>query len=256
MKIGCSSWSFHRDIAEKRLTFDGFLEACAEMKMDGVELLDFHLPTKDPAHLKEVKRKTDLLNLDVCALAVSNDFIKADPKELQSQIDYVNQWIRMAAMLKVKVVRVFGGDIHGGEGPEKAYEMIKAGFQNCVRLAKSYGVTLALENHGTFTSNPNIVLRLINEFKSESFRSCLDAGNFSSQIRYEAVKRVAPFAVHVHAKTYNFDEGGNETLIDYKRVMSILRETGYHGFLSIEYEGLGDETQGVKKSYELLKRLL
>jgi len=67
---------------------------------------------------------------------------------------------------------------------------------------------------------------------------------------------VAPFAAHVHAKTYNFDKEGNETSIDYEKVIEILRETGYDGFLSIEYEGPGDKKQGVEKSFELLRRFL
>ena len=56
-------------------------------------------------------------------------------------------------------------------------------------------------------------------------------GNFPSKIRYEAIRVVAPLAAHVHAKTYNFDEECNETSIDYGRVIKILRETGYKGFL-------------------------
>lgn len=256
MKIGCSTWSFHRDIAEKRLTLEGFLEACAKFKMDGVELVDFQLPTKDFSYLQGMKNKMDSFNLELSALAVSNDFIMMEPKELQKQVEYVDQWIRIAAMLGVSVVRVFGGDILGGTDPKRAYELVGKGFQRCIRLAERHEVTLALENRGTFTNNPKIVLKLIDEFGSKNLRSCLDTGNFPSKIRYEAIKMVAPLAVHVHAKTYNFDKEGNETSIDYERVIEILRESGYEGFLSIEYEGAGDETQGVRKSLKLLKRFL
>jgi len=243
-------------MAEKRLTLEGFLEACAKFKMDGVELVDFQLPKKDFSYLKEIKKKIDSFNLELSALAVSNDFIKVEPKELQKQIDYVGQWIRMAARLNVNVVRVFGGEIREGIDLEKAYELVRKGLQECVGLAERNGVTLALENHGTFTNNPKIVLKLIDEFESKNFRSCLDTGNFPSKIRYEAIKMVAPSAAHVHAKTYNFDKKGNETSINYERVIKILRETGYNGFLSIEYEGAGDETRGVRKSFELLRRFL
>jgi len=256
MKIGCSTWSFHRDIAEKRLSLEGFLEACAKFKMDGVELVDFQLPTKDASYLQKIKKKIDSFNLELSALAISNDFIKIEPKEMQKQVEYVSQWIRISARLGVDVVRVFGGEIREGIGLEKAYELVRAGFQGCVGLAERHGVILALENHGTFTNNPEIVLKLIDEFGSKSLRSCLDIGNFPPEIRYEAIRMVAPFATHIHAKTYNFDKEGNETSIDYERVFSILRESGYNRFLSIEYEGSGDETKGVGKSFELLKRFL
>ena len=113
MKIGCSTWSFHRNIAEKRLTLEGFLEACANFKMDGVELVDFQLPTKDASYLQKIKENR-FFRFRTFRLGVSNDFIKLEPKELQKQVEYVIQWVRIAAML---------------------------------------GVTLALENHGNFTNN-------------------------------------------------------------------------------------------------------
>jgi len=256
MKIGCSTWSFHRDMTEKRLTLEGFLEACANFKMDGVELVDFQFPAKDASYLQKIKKKIDSFDLELSALAVSNDFIKVEPKELQKQVEYVSKWIRMAARLNANVLRVFGGEIREGIDSEKAYELVMKGLQGCIGLAERHGVTLALENHGTFTSNPNIVLKLIKEFESKSLRSCLDTGNFPPEIRYKAIKMVAPFAAHVHAKAYNFDKEGNETSIDYEQVFSILRESGYNRFISIEYEGSGDETKGVGKSFELLRRFL
>jgi len=85
------------------------------------------------------------------------------------------------------------------------------------------------------------------------FRTCPDIGNIRADIRYPSFKSLLPLAVHVHVKTYNFKKGGRETTIDYNKVMKMLKDNDYRGYITIESEGESDEFTGVKKSLDLIK---
>jgi L-ribulose-5-phosphate 3-epimerase len=81
----------------------------------------------------------------------------------------------------------------------------------------------------------------------------MDTGNFLYDT-YRELEAIAPYTVMVHAKTY-FGGGVWYTLdIDYDRVFKILRDAGFKGWISLEYEGREDYSTGVKKSRDLLLR--
>ena len=90
----------------------------------------------------------------------------------------------------------------------------------------------------------------------EAVKPALPDGVTSTEIRYWGLELMAPYAIGVHAKMYEFDEDGNDTRIDVARCVDIFKRSGFDGYWGIEYEGAGDDHQGVLKSKELLVRSL
>ena len=83
-----------------------------------------------------------------------------------------------------------------------------------------------------------------------------DFGNFGSYDRYRGVQELMPYAKCVSAKSHKFDSAGNETGTDYLKMMRIVTEAGYHGYVGIEYEGSSlDEVAGVRATQRLLERV-
>lgn len=82
---------------------------------------------------------------------------------------------------------------------------------------------LLIENHGGISGNPDNVVRILEEVGSDYLGTCPDFGNFPAEIRYEGLSKLAKYAVVVHAKTYEFDESGEETTIDMKRCIDIMK---------------------------------
>jgi L-ribulose-5-phosphate 3-epimerase len=82
-----------------------------------------------------------------------------------------------------------------------------------------------------------------------------DQGKYTIDI-YDAIARMMPYAKGVSAKSYDFDESGKETKLDFARIMKIVSDAGYHGFVGIEYEGdrLGDP-EGIRATKKLLESL-
>jgi sugar phosphate isomerase/epimerase len=87
-----------------------------------------------------------------------------------------------------------------------------------------------------------------------------DFGNFrlsrtQSYDRYEGIRQMLPWARDVSAKTYDFDEAGNETTIDYARMFALLDAAGYSGPVGIEYEGKRlSERDGILATKRLVER--
>ncbi|MDZ7305056.1 MAG: sugar phosphate isomerase/epimerase [candidate division KSB1 bacterium] len=114
---------------------------------------------------------------------------------------------------------------------------------------------IGIENHWGLSTNPETVVEIIRGVGSPRIGTCPDFGNFAeTQDRYAGLQILAPYARHVHAKSYCFNEAGEETTIDYSRCLRILRDAGYDGAISAEFEGAGDQRLGSQKTKDLILR--
>jgi hypothetical protein len=114
-----------------------------------------------------------------------------------------------------------------------------------------------VENHGGLSSNGKWLTSVIKKVDLPNCGTLPDFGNFPPDIdRYEAVEMLMPYAKAVSAKSYDFDDKGNETKIDFYRMMKIVLDAGYKGFVGIEYEGGRlSETDGVIATKKLLEKI-
>ena len=252
MKVGCSSWSFHKTIEAGDLDQNSWLDVCArDLSLDGVELLDYHFTGTDDAYVKDLKVRCCNLGLSILGLAISNNFTCADA-ERAAQEESVSRWLDAAAILGAPAVRVFAGTGQGlavdGMWPKCVGSLRTAASQ-----AGERGIVLGLENHGGLSADQ--VIRLLDDVGSPYLRMTLDTGNFPED-DLGSIEKTAPRAVYVHAKTYGFDAAGEETRLPYERIVEILGKVGFNGYLSIEFEGEGDEMTDVTKSVALLRRCL
>lgn len=124
-------------------------------------------------------------------------------------------------------------------------------------IAEKRKINLAIENHWGVTSLPENILKIIDHYNSPFLGTCPDFGNFTvHQDRYAELKKLLPFAKEVHAKTYRFDNNGEETLIDYRKCISLLKQSNFQSPLVVEYEGSGDLMKNSLKTKELLLKYM
>jgi len=253
MKISCSSWSFHHTIEAGKLDQLAWIEKCAkELELDGVELLNVHFPGTEKDYLQKLKKRIIDLGLTIAAVSASNLFATPDDTKLRQEIAKIKQWADIAAYLGAPILRCFAGN--GRELADPAiFKRIAAALKECTDYCRdNYGIVLAMENHGGISAEQ--IIGLVKAVNSDWFRLTLDTGNFLED-PYDSIRKTAPLAVFVHAKTYDIDERGNEKRLDYDRIFQIFREVSYRGFVSLEYEGEADEELMIPKSVVLLKRL-
>ncbi len=116
---------------------------------------------------------------------------------------------------------------------------------------------IGIENHWGLSTDPETVVEIIRRVESPRIGTCPDFGNFTAtQDRYAGLQLLAPYAKHVHAKSYQFNGTGEEATIDFARCLKIFRDARYDGAISVEFEGDGDQHLGSQRTRELILRHL
>jgi sugar phosphate isomerase/epimerase len=256
MKISCCGYSFRQYLKDGGMSLEDFLDKAVEMGIDGVELTAYYFPTTETDYLSKLKREVFLRGLDISGTAVGNNFCQADPQRRREQIEMVKRWVDISYHLGAPCMRVFAGGVPEGHTEEEAFGWVVDALRECVEYTAPKGVILALENHGGITSTADQVLKIYNAVSSEWLGINLDTGNFRAD-PYNEIAKVAPYAVTTHAKTdiYNPQTGKREKA-DFARISDILREAGYRGYISIEYEEAEDPMTAVPRFVEYLKGVI
>lgn len=246
MRLSCCAYSYRDLLTSGKMTLEGFLATCARLGFDGVELTQYYFPEETDAYLNHIKREAFRLGLDVSGSAVGGGFASADAKARLRQIEHVCDWLKKSARLGSPMLRVFAGRRPKGVDFDTAAEWVRDGLARCAEVAAACGVVLALENHGGATATAGEALSLIEPFEDNPWVGLnLDFGNFTGDV-YEQFARCAPHAVTTHAKVTTQQDDRREP-VDYHRVVRIMRDAGYAGYLAIEYEEPDDPVAGVER---------
>lgn len=256
--ISLAGWSLHRrfyrqdDAQLKMLDFPRL--AREEFGIGAVELNSPFFASRDEAYLKELKSVADgegvrLLNI---AIDSEGDLCAEDPRTRALAVSNHARWFIVAATLGCDCIRANTGGYGRPITPE-LLDLCTDSFRRLAGIGEVYGVAIVIENHGGISANPDNVVHIMESVK-ENIGTMPDFGNVAAEIRYEAMEKMAPYAKAVHAKMHEFDEYGQEKHIDIGRCVKILKDTGYDGFFGIEYEGGGDDHEGVLKAKALLEK--
>lgn len=276
MKLGVSMWSLHKLYRKGEMDTVGFIEYIGSLGIDGVELLEFFWKDKEN-ELPKVKEALEKYDLEVSAYAVSNNFVKETKEERNLEVDKIKVGVDMAIEFNSRIVRVFSGDLKPPFTYEQAKEWIIEGLKEGAKYAEKHNVILALENHGLLAGKSSQVREIIELVGSNYLRATVDIGNFLlvGESSVDAVKNLADVAVHIHLKDFKKvppDYEGEayrglggiklvgtvagEGEVNLPEVLKILNNSGYKGYLSLEYEGPEDPKYGVEKSINNTRKIL
>lgn len=270
-------WSVVSAVKAGRIDLMGFIDLAAAQGVAGVELLDFFWSDAE-RELPPVKARIADAGLEVAVYSLGNNFIQPEAGARRQELEDLRRGVDIALELGVDLLRVFSGNAREGVSQEQGVEWILEGLAAGAAYAESRGVTLALENHGRFAGRSDQVRDIIKQVGSPALRVNFDTGNFLlvGQDPVEAARELAEWVVLVHLKDIRFadaDESGfvferpdgqlltgsvvGEGLVDLAGVMAVLREAGYDGWLSLEYEGAEDPVVlGVPRSLAAARRLM
>jgi len=268
MKVGCSTYSYHRNFEAGKIDLEGFLEKMFRFNVDGVELLDLHV-TPDPGNLRRLKRLGLKLGIETAAVTIhpSLEVESISPPEsnrVAEPTKKIDKWIEIASLMGAPVLRVDVIRTPKEMSQEEAIKVNIDSVKRCIPHAVEKGITMGIENHGGVTSNAENIIKIVKGVGSEWYGVVLDFGNFGLEERaYEEMEKVARYAMFCHAKTLEFglasqglEPHWEEKRIDYRKIMDILRRRGYNGYLSLEYEGDESEGTAVPKGIGFLRRLV
>jgi sugar phosphate isomerase/epimerase len=259
LKLSLAAYSYRDflDLNKPTMTMEDFVRLCADLGLDGCELTSYWFP-KDFGndYLIHLKQLSFRLGLDISGTAIANDFCLPPGEERNKSLAHTRAWIDHAAVMGAPVIRIFAGSTPKGDSEGAAIERCAAGINESLEYAAKKGVLLALENHGGITSTPEQMLeiiKLVND--SPWFGVNFDGGNFRTSDAYGDLAKIAPYAVNAQLKT-DIYPGGKHEETDLARVVQILKEAGYRGYIVLEYEGKEDPKVAVPRHIETLKKII
>lgn len=269
-RIGVSSYSFWGFNREDLRPIPVCLEHAASMGFDGFEILQKQLSSWEPATLMKIKRQAFLAGVDLMGYSTHQGFLSPDDAKRKQNLDHTINCLEQAYQLGIPTMRVNSGtwgtsksfdELMANRGQEKpveghdeedAFGWVIEAYQKLAVEAEKRGVVMGLENHWGLGRTPGGVKRVVDAVNSPWLRVTLDTGNFLED-PYDRLKALAPQTVLLQAKTY-YGGGVWYTLeLDYPRIAGIMRDAGYTGYVSLEFEGKEDPLTAIPKSLAMLR---
>jgi L-ribulose-5-phosphate 3-epimerase len=261
-KISLAEWSLHKALYAKKIDNLDFPKIAREdYGIEGVEFVNQFFKDKahDSTYLKELKKRANDFGVTCVLIMIDGegDLSATQAERRTKAVENHQKWVDAAAALGCHAIRVNTGEHYS---PTDVTAVAEA-CGNLTDYGAKNGISIICENHGGPSSNPDALVALMKAVGKPTFGTLPDFGNFPHDNAglytidiYDAIARMMPYAKGVSAKSYDFDESNKETKLDYARIMKIVTDTGYHGFVGIEYEGerLG-EAEGIRATKKLLE---
>jgi sugar phosphate isomerase/epimerase len=256
--ISLAQWSLHRALFGKKLDPLDFAKvAKQEYGIDAIEYVNqfYKGKAKDKDYTAEMKKRADDLGVKSVLIMCDGEGALGDPdaKKRQKAVENHYKWVELAKYLGCHSIRV---NAHSEGSYEEQMERAADGLRKLTEFGATHDINVIVENHGGLSSNGEWLVGVMKKVDHPRCGTLPDFGNFGKYDRYEGVKLMMPYAKGVSAKSYDFNEAGDETKIDYPRMMKIVLDAGYHGRVGIEYEGSKlSEPDGIRATKKLLERI-
>jgi len=273
LKISLAQWSLNKSIKTGKLPILDFAKKARSFAIEGIEFVS-GLYTRDTDILdrmsmnslsKELIKRSDDYGIDNVLFMIDNqgDLASSNKNERLQAIENHKRWIDLSAEIGCKTMRV---NLNGEKDLNK---WTKNSVKSLTTLNKyNENINVVVENHGGLSSSGKYLSNVMSKVKLKNCGTLPDFGNFCmngspwgncTQMydRYLGTEELMPYAHAVSAKSYDFDDEGNETSIDYSRMMDIVIKSGYQGYVGIEYEGnrLGED-DGIIATKNLLEKFI
>lgn len=282
MKISVSSYSFDKYHKAGKLDLLSTIDKAYEMGFRAIEFTDLQGETHEQRCdlARALRRRADELSMEINAYTVSaNLFLESDEANAR-EVERIKLRLDEAKLLGAPILRHDACWRVPREGRIRSFDAmlptIAKNAREITEYAKTLGIKTCIENHGLVAQDSDRMERLFNAVDHENFGLLVDIGNFVcvDEDNVTAVSRVAPYAIHAHAKDmYKSKTGGEgfgktrgcnyfkgavlgEGDVDVARCIDVLKKAGYDGYISIEFEGSEDCIEGIARGLEFLRPLV
>lgn len=272
-KLSLAQWSLHKALFSQKITALDFpVVAKKEYGFEAVEYVNqfFKDKAKDTDFLKQLKQRCEDNGVQSLLIMVDGEgeLSGADASKRKQAIENHYKWIEAAKFLGCKSIRV---NLHGSAVEEEWKKASIESLQKLSEFGEKHKINVLAENHGGHSSNGKLLAEVVKGINNKYCGTLVDFANFCVRRekgdlwespcvdwydRYQGVKELLPYNKGVSAKSFDFDENGNETTTDFRRMLSLVKEAGFKGHIGVEYEGNKlSEEEGIKATKKLLEKL-
>lgn len=264
-EISLAQWSLHRALRGGKMDNLDFARVTKEeFGISAVEYVNqfFKDKAKDAKYLAAMNQRAADVGVKNLLIMIDGEGALGDP-DAQKRTQAIKnhyRWVEAAKTLGCHSIRVNARSTGSYEEQQK---LAADGLRRLTEFGTKFGIDVIVENHGGLSSNGAWLAGVMKMVNLPGCGTLPDFGNFildrktgEEYDRYKGVKELMPYAKAVSAKTHDFDQAGNESNTDYLKMMKIVLDAGYHGYVGIEYEGKKlDEYAGIKASKKLLLKV-
>jgi sugar phosphate isomerase/epimerase len=263
-RISLAQWSLNRAFFSGALDTLDFARIAREtFGIEAVEYVNqFYFDTLDDKLVAELRKRADSEGVASLLIMVDGEGDLGNPADSarKKAVENHHRWADAARALGCHSIRV---NASSSGSWEEQMKLAADGLNSLADYCTGLGLNVLVENHGGLSSNASWLTGVMKLADNKAVGTLPDFGNFvinretgESYDRYKGMAELMPYAKAVSAKSYDFDEDGNETTIDYQRIMDIVVDAGYGGWVGIEYEGdTLPEEEGIRKTQQLLERV-
>lgn len=271
VKLSLAEWSLHRTLEEGKITNLDFPAIAKDVYgFDAVEYVNRFFAGHDDNYLSDLLKRSKDVGVTNHLIMIDYEGNLALPidKERLQAVDNHKKWIEAAKFLGCETVRV---NLHGdGDSNDKKMASIDS-LSRLGEFAKSMNINVVVENHGSDSSKGDWLVEVMKGVNRANVGLLPDFGNFCishpwgstehgcevNYDRYKGVKEMLPYAKGVSAKAYDFNEDGEQPLMDYEKLLAIVKASGFNGYIGVEFEGnTQSEDSGIRSTIALLKKFL
>lgn len=278
-KISLAEWSLHKRIlhrdktGEEPLDHLDFAKTARGLGIDAVEYVNqcFFDKANDKAYLREMKSRAADEGVKNLLIMVDREGQLGDPDESKRVATVENhlKWLDAAAFLGCHSIRVNAASKGTYEEQKK---LAADGLRRLSEKGDALGLNVIVENHGGLSSNGKWLVEVMKAVDHPRCGTLPDFGNFyvdrdkgELYDPYLGVKELMPFAKAVSAKAYDWETGkgkfvtedsrkGREIELNFKRLLAIVVDAGYHGYIGIEHEGeKHPEMEGITRTKKVME---
>ncbi len=268
--ISLAQWSLNRQLRAGELDNLNFAQTAKDrFDIHAVEYVNqfFADKAKDMDYLGEMKKRTDDLGMTNVLIMIDREggLAELDAAKRNEAIENHYKWVEAAKFLGCHSIRV---NAHSSTGTaEEVAQAAVEGLGKLTEFGEQHGVSIIVENHGGYSSNGQWLSGVIAQVGKDMCGTLPDFGNFCIERgrnendepicleeydRYKGTKELMPYAKGVSAKANKFDENGDEPEIDFRRLLKIVKDANFTGYIGIEFEGPTDAYEGIQATKDLL----
>lgn len=272
-RISLAEWSLHKAIKSGKLDHLGFAQKAKSLGFGAIEYVSqfFDDKVSDRSYLREMNLRANDIGVKQLLIMVDipGKISDVDPRARQKAVEDHFYWVDAAHKLGCHSIRV---NLFGSSDRSQVANASIDGMSALGEYASQANINIIVENHGQFSSDGSWLANVMTKVDMTNCGTLPDFGNFcvrreggelwgapcvDEYDKYKGVEEMMPFAKAVSAKAFDFDANGNETTIDFKRMIDIIKASKYSGYIGVEYEGENhSEDEGILLTKELLERLI
>jgi sugar phosphate isomerase/epimerase len=258
LKVSCNAYSFAKLLNSQLqgrgagISLFDLAEFCAKQNFDGIDVTGYYFPGYEKngpgvptdKYIFELKRRAFDLGLGISGTGVGNNFTVADKSARALDVQRIKNWAEVAGKLGAPVLRVFADTqmraqtwqtVSKGATRDQVEEWIAADIRGCADHAAKFGVIIGVQNHGDFLKTADDLISLLKRIDSPWCGAIVDTGYFKAADPYVEMAKAAPYAVNWQIKQSPLGvEAEEASPTDLKRLLRVVRESGYRGYLPIE----------------------